>query len=174
MSSCFSNNFISNHTYIVARHKSDSSTTGSDSPLMKWWSTASIVENAPKGVQPFLRLVRFDKPIGSWLLFWPCSWSIGMASCAGEFPDPYILSLMATGAIIMRGAGCTINDMWDSDIDKKVERTRDRPITSGELTQFDALVFLGGQLSIALLILLQFNWHTILLGPSSMVLGWYI
>ena len=74
----------------------------------------------------------------------------------------------------MRGAGCTINDMWDSDIDKKVERTRDRPITSGELTQFDALVFLGGQLSIALLILLQFNWHTILLGASSMVLGWYI
>ena len=94
-----------------------------------------------------------------------------MAAAAGEFPDPYIIGLMATGAIIMRGAGCTINDMWDADIDKKVERTKMRPITSGELTKFDALVFLGGQLSVALLILLQFNWYTILLGASSMVLG---
>ena len=167
----FFNTCISNITYVVARHRSESSTTGSETPLMKWWSTASIVKNAPKDIQPFLRLVRFDKPIGSWLLFWPCGWSIGMASSAGEFPDPYILSLMATGAIIMRGAGCTINDMWDSDIDKKVERTRDRPITSGELTKYDALAFLAGQLSIALLILLQFNWHTVLLGASSMVLG---
>lgn len=155
---------------IVARHRSESSTTGSETPLMKWWSTASIVKNAPKDIQPFLRLVRFDKPIGSWLLFWPCGWSIGMASSAGEFPDPYILGLMATGAIIMRGAGCTINDMWDSDIDKKVERTRDRPITSGELTKYDALAFLAGQLSIALLILLQFNWYTVVLGASSMAL----
>ena len=96
-----------------------------------------------------------------------------MAASAGELPDPYILSLMAAGAIIMRGAGCTINDMWDADIDKKVERTQNRPITSGELSKFDALVFLGGQLSIALLILLQFNWYTILLGASSMVLGEY-
>ena len=94
-----------------------------------------------------------------------------MASTPGQFPDPYILSLMATGAIIMRGAGCTINDMWDADIDKKVERTKHRPITSGQLSKFDALVFLGGQLSTALLILLQFNWYTILLGASSMVLG---
>ena len=94
-----------------------------------------------------------------------------MAATPGQFPDPYILSLMATGAIIMRGAGCTINDMWDADIDKKVERTKHRPITSGQLSKFDALVFLGGQLSTALLILLQFNWYTILLGASSMVLG---
>ena len=94
-----------------------------------------------------------------------------MAASAGEFPDPYILSLMAVGAIIMRGAGCTINDMWDADIDKKVERTRSRPITSGELSKLDAFVFLGGQLSVALLILLQFNWYTIFLGASSMVLG---
>ena len=94
-----------------------------------------------------------------------------MAASAGAFPDPYNICLMATGAIIMRGAGCTINDMWDADIDKKVERTRNRPITSGELSKFDALVFLAGQLSVALLILLQFNWYTILLGASSMALG---
>ena len=94
-----------------------------------------------------------------------------MAASPGQFPDPYLLSLMALGAVIMRGAGCTINDMWDAKIDKMVERTRDRPITSGQLSKFDALAFLAGQLSIALLILLQFNWYTILLGASSMVLG---
>ena len=94
-----------------------------------------------------------------------------MASSAGQLPDPFILGLMAIGAIIMRGAGCTINDMWDADIDKKVERTRTRPITSGELSKKDALAFLAGQLSIALYILLQFNWYTVLLGASSMALG---
>ena len=134
-------------------------------------SLAQFVENCPKNVQPYLRLIRLDKPIGSWLLFWPCGWSIGMAGSAGELPDPFILGLMAIGAIIMRGAGCTINDMWDADIDKKVERTRNRPITSGELSKKDALAFLAGQLSIALFILLQFNWYTVLLGASSMVLG---
>ena len=96
-----------------------------------------------------------------------------MATAPGQFPDPYLLSLMAVGAIIMRGSGCTINDMWDAKIDKLVERTKDRPITSGDISKFDALVFLGGQLSIALLILLQFNWHTVLLGASSMGLGKY-
>ena len=134
-------------------------------------SLAQFVENCPKNVQPYLRLIRLDKPIGSWLLFWPCGWSIGMAGSAGELPDPFILGLMAIGAIIMRGAGCTINDMWDADIDKKVERTRNRPITSGELSKKDALAFLAGQLSIALFILLQFNWYTVLLGASSMALG---
>lgn len=133
-------------------------------------SLAQFVENCPKNVQPYLRLIRLDKPIGSWLLFWPCGWSIGMAGSAGELPDPFILGLMAIGAIIMRGAGCTINDMWDADIDKKVERTRNRPITSGELSKKDALAFLAGQLSIALFILLQFNWYTVLLGASSMAL----
>ena len=131
----------------------------------------NVVEKCPKDVQPYLRLIRLDKPIGSWLLFWPCAWSIGMAGSAGQLPDPYILGLMAIGAIIMRGAGCTINDMWDADIDKKVERTRNRPITSGELSKKDALAFLAGQLSIALYLLLQFNWYTVLLGASSMGLG---
>ena len=96
-----------------------------------------------------------------------------MAASAGDLPDPYILGLMAIGAIIMRGAGCTINDMWDADIDKKVERTCNRPITSGELSKHDALAFLAGQLSVALFILLQFNWYTVLLGASSMGLGMF-
>jgi 4-hydroxybenzoate polyprenyltransferase len=79
-----------------------------------------------------------------------------------------MLGLFGAGAFIMRGAGCTINDMWDKDIDGKVERTKSRPLVSGEITQFDALVFLASQLGIGLSILLQLNWYTILLGASSM------
>lgn len=79
-----------------------------------------------------------------------------------------MLCLFAAGAFIMRGAGCTINDMWDKDIDVRVERTKDRPLANGDLTQFDALVFLSGQLGIGLLVLLQLNWYSILLGASSL------
>ena len=74
--------------------------------------------------------MRIDKPIGSWLLFWPCGWSLGLAASPGApIPDPTLLGLFATGAFIMRGAGCTINDMWDKNIDLKVQRTALRPIT---------------------------------------------
>jgi 4-hydroxybenzoate polyprenyltransferase len=79
-----------------------------------------------------------------------------------------MLALFGTGAFIMRGAGCTINDMWDRDIDGKVERTKNRPLVAGEITQFDALVFLAAQLGLGLSVLLQMNWYTILLGASSM------
>ena len=92
---------------------------------------AYLVDKSPKGLQPYLNLMRIDKPIGSWLLFWPCGWSLGLAAPAGSpIPDPALFGLFAVGAFIMRGAGCTINDMWDRDIDNKVQRTRTRPITS--------------------------------------------
>ena len=81
-----------------------------------------------------------------------------MAAGPGHLPDLTLLATFAAGSFVMRGAGCTINDMWDRNIDNKVERTRDRPITSGQVSMFDALVFLGGQLGIGLLILLQLNW----------------
>ena len=112
--------------------------------------------------------MRMDRPIGSWLLFWPCGWSIGLATPAGSLPDLRLLALFGTGAFLMRGAGCTINDMWDRDIDNKVERTRDRPLTSGQVSMFDALVFLGGQLGLGLLVLLELNWYSVILGASSM------
>ena len=79
-----------------------------------------ITNSFPKSVQPYLRLIRFDKPIGSWLLYLPCTWSIAMATTPGSFPDLHMLGLFGVGSIVMRGAGCTINDMWDTDIDKKV------------------------------------------------------
>lgn len=84
------------------------------------FNTASIVEACPPAVQPYLRLIRFDKPIGTWLLYLPCTWSIGLAASPGSLPDLQLLALFGLGALVMRGAGCTINDMWDVDFDKKV------------------------------------------------------
>jgi len=130
----------------------------------------TTVDSMPKHLQPFLKLVRMDRPIGTWLLFWPCGWSIGLAAHPSSLPDPGLLATFAVGAIIMRGAGCTINDMWDADLDRRVTRTKDRPITSGQLSQFDALVFLGGQLGAATLLLMTMDWYTVCLGASSMVL----
>ena len=91
-----------------------------------------------------------------------------MAATGGCLPDPFLVGLFASGALIMRGAGCTINDMWDRDIDHRVERTRSRPLTSGQITFFDALVFLGAQLGTGLLLLMQLNWSSVLLGASAM------
>ncbi|KAI5479146.1 4-hydroxybenzoate hexaprenyltransferase [Pseudohyphozyma bogoriensis] len=114
-----------------------------------------------------------DKPIGTWLLFWPCAWSITMAAYSAALPVgtwAYNLALFGTGALVMRGAGCTINDMWDKDIDKKVDRTKLRPLASGEVTPFQALSFLGVQLSVGLGILTQLNLYSIALGASSLSL----
>nr|CAH7738249.1 unnamed protein product [Callosobruchus chinensis] len=119
---------------------------------------ARVVEGAPKYVQPYMKLMRIDRPIGSWLLFWPCS----------TLPDIYMLGLFGLGSFVMRGAGCTINDMWDRDIDAKVERTKDRPLVNGDVSMKQALVFLAGQLSVGLAILLQLNWPSVILGASSL------
>ncbi|XP_022901840.1 4-hydroxybenzoate polyprenyltransferase, mitochondrial [Onthophagus taurus] len=129
---------------------------------------AKLVESAPKSLQPYLKLARYDKPIGTWLLYWPCSWGIASASQPGCFPDPYLLTLFGLGALIMRGAGCTINDMWDRDIDGKVTRTSSRPLVSGELDMKKAWTFLAVQLSFGLMVLTQLNWYSIFLGASSM------
>jgi len=129
---------------------------------------ARLVDSSPIQLQPFLKLSRLDKPIGSWLLFWPCGWAACLATQAGHLPDAQLLAMFGLGSLVMRGAGCTINDMWDRNIDRQVERTRDRPITSGKVGMFDALVYLGGQLGLGLAILLQFNWYSVLLGAASM------
>ena len=72
--------------------------------------------------------------VGTWLLVWPCFWSIALATPPGSLPDPVLLALFGTGAILLRGAGCTVNDLWDRDLDSKVERTKSRPLASGALT----------------------------------------
>ncbi|XP_023175755.2 4-hydroxybenzoate polyprenyltransferase, mitochondrial [Drosophila hydei] len=129
---------------------------------------ATLLQELADATKPYAQLMRIDRPIGTYLLFWPCGWSIALSADAGCWPDFTMLGLFATGALIMRGAGCTINDMWDKDIDAKVERTRTRPLASGQITQFDAIVFLSAQLSLGLLVLVQLNWQSILLGASSL------
>ncbi|EGV98913.1 Para-hydroxybenzoate--polyprenyltransferase, mitochondrial [Cricetulus griseus] len=81
-----------------------------------------------------------------------------------------MLSLFGTGAILMRGAGCTINDMWDRDFDKKVMRTANRPIAAGDISTFQSFVFLGGQLTLALGVLLCLNYYSIAMGAASLLL----
>ncbi|KAL1920701.1 uncharacterized protein VTP21DRAFT_1078 [Calcarisporiella thermophila] len=142
--------------------------TKSEKPEYKTW-----LDRLPPSVAPYLYLTRLDKPIGTWLLYWPCAWSISMAAYHAHSPltqTAYMLALFGTGAIVMRGAGCTINDMWDKDLDNKVERTKVRPLASGAVTRFQALVFLGGQLSVGLAVLTQLNWYSICLGASSLSL----
>lgn len=131
---------------------------------------AKMVDNSPSKIRPYLKLLRMDRPIGSWLLFWPCGWSIAMAGTPGAWPDFQLLALFGIGAFVMRGAGCIINDMWDQDIDGMVARTKDRPLVTGEISPLQSLTFLGSQLTLGLLVLLQLNLYSIILGASSLVL----
>jgi 4-hydroxybenzoate polyprenyltransferase len=102
------------------------------------------------------------------LLLWPCWWSISLAAPLGQLPDPVILIKFSIGALLMRSAGCIINDIWDRDFDRQVERTKNRPLASGELTVMDAGVTLFFTLSASFAILLSFNYNSIFLGLASM------
>eukprot|EP01018_Ginkgo_biloba_P010589 Gb_40801 [translate_table: standard] len=124
----------------------------------------------PKWLAPYAHLSRLDKPIGTWLLAWPCMWSIALAAPAGSLPDYKMLSLFGLGAVLLRGAGCTVNDLLDRDIDGKVQRTKFRPIACGTLTPFQGLSFLGFQLLLGLGVLLQLNNFSRILGASSLLL----
>src|SRR5215468_1946523 len=110
---------------------------------------------APEATRPYLRLARIDRPIGTWLLLFPGWWSLTLAAPAGQLPDGWMMVLFGIGAVVMRGAGCTVNDMVDRDFDAKVARTADRPLASGRLSMKQALVFLAIQAAIGFLILLQ-------------------
>ncbi|ODT83416.1 MAG: 4-hydroxybenzoate polyprenyltransferase [Pelagibacterium sp. SCN 64-44] len=127
---------------------------------------------APEGVKPYGRLARWDRPIGFWLLFWPCAWSVGLAAITrpeGGF-GWWAVALMFFGAVLMRGAGCTFNDIVDRDIDMAVARTRSRPIPSGQVSARNALYFLVAQALLASAILFQFNRFTVWAGIASLVL----
>ncbi|MFK7754774.1 MAG: 4-hydroxybenzoate octaprenyltransferase [Sedimentitalea sp.] len=126
---------------------------------------------APKATRPFLRLSRADRPIGTWLLLLPCWWGLALAILWDQSPrlsDLWIAAGCAAGAWLMRGAGCTWNDISDRDIDGKVARTRSRPIPSGQVSTRMAVVWMGVQALMALGILLTFNQATIALGILSL------
>ncbi|MDR3465026.1 MAG: 4-hydroxybenzoate octaprenyltransferase [Xanthobacteraceae bacterium] len=126
---------------------------------------------APPWSRPYLRLSRFDRPIGSWLLLLPCWWSAALA--AGTVHDlgllPSTVALFLVGAFVMRGAGCTWNDITDRDLDARVERTRSRPIPSGQVSVRGAAAFLVVQALVGLAVLLQFNRFAVMTGIASLL-----
>ncbi len=127
---------------------------------------------APAWARPYLRLSRLDRPIGSWLLLMPCWWSAALA--AGVIGDvsqlPLVIALFFVGAFVMRGAGCTWNDITDRDLDAQVERTRSRPIPAGQVSVAQAAVFLVAQALIGLIVLLQFNRFAVITGIASLII----
>lgn len=126
---------------------------------------------APVVLRPYLRLARLDRPIGTWLLLLPCWWSVALAM--DDVLNEQLLTLFAlftVGAFVMRGAGCTLNDIVDRDFDGRVARTATRPIPSGDVSVRQAIVFLCLQLTVGLLILMQFNTFTMWTGIASLSL----
>jgi 4-hydroxybenzoate polyprenyltransferase len=126
--------------------------------------------HAPDWLRPYARLARWERPIGWWLLLWPCWWSAALAAIAGgkAFPDPWHMVLFLIGAVAMRGAGCTYNDLVDQEIDDKVARTRSRPLPSGQVSRLQAKASLAAQALTGLAVLLQFTWFAVLLGIASL------
>ena len=141
-------------------------TSASDIPRGGW-----VDRWIPVWARPYIRLARFDRPIGSWLLLFPCWWSIALAT-----PDPLtaefwgLFVLFGIGAVVMRGAGCTYNDICDRNFDAQVARTRDRPLPSGEVTVRQAVAFMVSLITLATAILLSFNWFAIWVGVASVAL----
>ena len=123
--------------------------------------------------QIFVQLTRINKPIGFLLLFWPCMWGLTLGFYFSSESTIYIkyILLFFLGSILMRSAGCIFNDIVDRNIDKKVERTKNRPIPAGKISILESFVYMVFLCLIAFLILLQFNKLTIILGMSSMILA---
>jgi len=138
--------------------------------VKKFYSTTRITKKSwiddvrPQYLQPYLHLARADKQVGTLLLFWPCSWGAALAVPFGNAPEPILLLKFFVGSIIMRSAGCIINDLLDKDFDKCVERTKNRPLASGALTVNQGILFLGLHLFGGLCVLLSFNLYTIVAG----------
>jgi 4-hydroxybenzoate polyprenyltransferase len=137
-----------------------------DAPPDNW-----VDRYAPTAIHPYLKLARFDRPIGAWLLLFPCWWSLALAELARgrAYPDLWYLLLFTIGAFVMRGAGCTHNDIVDRNYDGRVERTASRPIPSGQVSIKQALAFAIALSLIGFAVLLQFNRFTIWLGVASLL-----
>jgi 4-hydroxybenzoate polyprenyltransferase len=129
------------------------------------------VGRLPRPLQPWLILMRLDRPIGTWLLLLPCWWGLALAPWPEGFAPTALgyAVLFAVGAVVMRGAGCVVNDILDRKIDTRVARTRTRPIASGRVSVRQAVAFLGLLLAVGLAVLLQFNWATIAVGAASLL-----
>jgi 4-hydroxybenzoate polyprenyltransferase len=121
----------------------------------------------------FIQLTRLNQPTGFLLLFWPCAWGLTLAYYFNGETNLYLkhILLFFSGSVLMRSAGCIFNDIVDRNLDKKVQRTKERPVASGKVSVSEAFIYIVFLCLVAFLILLQFNWLTIVLGISSMVLA---
>lgn len=141
----------------------------SDIPVQSW-----VTRFLPSFAQPYARLARFDRPIGTWLLLMPGWWALAMAASslhpAMAYPNLYYMALFGIGALVMRGAGCVWNDITDRDFDGRVARTADRPIPAGDVSVKQALAFMALLLLIGLAVLLQFNHFAWMVGAASLAL----
>jgi 4-hydroxybenzoate polyprenyltransferase len=126
------------------------------------------VARLPAGWRPYALLARFDRPIGAWLLFLPGLWAFALAA-PGWAEGARLAALFLLGAFAMRGAGCVVNDLWDRDIDRQVERTRGRPLASGAVRARQALAWLAALCLVGLAVLLQLNQAAIWLGLASLI-----
>lgn len=145
-----------------------------DAPSGHW-----VYRILPPRLWPYAQLARWDRPIGWQLLLWPCLWSAALVTSAGAktgdniwsvLPSFWHMFLFLIGAIAMRGAGCTLNDLADQDIDDQVARTRSRPLPSGQVSRKQAWAFLGLQCLVGLAVVLQFNWFTVALSFASLII----
>lgn len=137
-----------------------------DAPRGNW-----VERYCPPALLPYAQLMRLDRPIGWWLLLIPCWWglTLGQIAVGGGWPNLWYGLLFLAGATIMRGAGCVLNDIADKEFDAAVERTKARPIASGRVSRQQALLFMAVLCFIGLVILLQFNWYTVVLGAASLL-----
>jgi 4-hydroxybenzoate polyprenyltransferase len=135
--------------------------TASDIPAGNW-----VDRWLPVGTRPYARMARFDRPIGWWLLLFPCWWSVALASVG--WPSLWMMFLFWLGAVVMRGAGCTFNDITDREFDAQVARTADRPLPSGDVSVGQAIAWLVVQSLVGLLVLIQFNDFAVMLGIASL------
>jgi 4-hydroxybenzoate polyprenyltransferase len=135
-----------------------------DAPSGHW-----VYRALPRRLWPLAQLARWDRPVGWMLLLWPCLWSAALAAnAAATWPNPAHMALFLVGAVAMRGAGCTYNDIIDRDIDAMVERTRSRPLPAGQISTKGAWAFLVAQALAGFVVLIQFNPFSILLGIASL------
>jgi 4-hydroxybenzoate polyprenyltransferase len=124
----------------------------------------------PAAAQPYVRLARLDRAIGTWLLLLPGWWAVALGAQPGHWPDWWLVAQFGVGAVLMRAAGCVINDLFDRDFDARVARTADRPIASGAVSVPRALAFMAALMLASLAILLQFNTLAVIVGAASLVL----
>ncbi|KAI0161308.1 4-hydroxybenzoate polyprenyl transferase family protein [Xylariaceae sp. FL1272] len=160
-------------SHALASSPTPPSAVSSSQPVPYTPPSSGVLSILPSSWVPYAELIRLDKPAGTWYLFFPCLFSTLLAAPVATASPLSVLwtsTLFLTGAVIMRGAGCSINDLWDRNLDPHVARTRHRPIARGALTPFRALAFTGAQLLTGLGLLLQFPTVCLFYGIPSLLL----